>query len=157
MRPFVRLFSVLLCVAIVGCEASAKAPGWTLKTPEGKQKSLVDYEGKVVILAFWATWCPPCVEEIPVFNALQKSYGDQGLAIVGISGDQVGGFTMRRFAKRHNITYPIVMADEQVLIDYGGIRVLPTTFIIDRKGRIVSRHVGPTAQATFEQEIKPLL
>jgi peroxiredoxin len=135
----------------------AAAPGWELRDLDGKAVHLSDFKGKVVILDFWATWCPPCRAELPSFVALQKKYQAQGLAVVGISVDQGGADAVKSFAQKAGINYPIVLSDGKVTDAYGGIEGIPTTFIIDRNGHIVKKHVGLTNEDEFESEIKPLL
>ncbi len=133
------------------------APDWHLTNVDGKPVKLSDFKGKVVILNFWATWCPPCRKEIPTFISLQKQYGDKGLVIVGISLDEGGPGVVKPFVSRAGINYPVMMGDQKTAADYGGIEVVPTTFIIDRNGRIAAEHQGEAERAAFEAEIKPLL
>ncbi|MBC7542371.1 MAG: TlpA family protein disulfide reductase [Candidatus Sericytochromatia bacterium] len=124
----------------------------------GKPIKLSDYKGKVVILDFWATWCPPCRQEIPDFVSLQKQYGAKGLQIVGIALDQEGADVVKPFAKENHINYPIALdTKSSVPALYGGVRGIPTTFVIDRKGNIVKKFVGAESRAKFEAEIKALL
>jgi len=136
---------------------SAPAPEWQLKDLDGKSVRLSDFKGKVVVLNFWATWCPPCRREIPSFVALQKRYGARGLVIVGVSLDENGAAPVKQFASKMGINYPVVMGDAKVTAEYGGIPVVPTTFVIDKKGKIVATHDGDAEQSVFEAEIKPLL
>ena len=136
---------------------STAAPGWELKDTDGKPVKLSEFKGKVVILDFWATWCGPCRMEIPGFVELQKQYGDRGVVVIGISLDEGGPQGVKTFMKQFNINYPIVMGDEKVTRDYGGIEGIPTTFILDRQGRIVARHTGYREKQQFEKEIKRLL
>jgi peroxiredoxin len=133
------------------------APAWELKDTDGKTVRWADFKGKVVILDFWATWCGPCREEIPGFIALQKQYAKQGLVVIGVSVDADGAEVVRPFIQKSGMTYPVVLADDPLLQAFGDIEALPTTFIIDRQGRIVKEHVGVTDQAEFEKEIKALL
>ena len=133
------------------------APEWQLKDLDGKPVKLSDFNGKVVILNFWATWCPPCRKEIPTFVSLQKQYGDKGLVVIGVSLDEKGPVAVKPFVSKMAINYPIVMGDPKTAADYGGIAVVPTTFVIDRNGKIAAEHQGDAERATFEAEIKPLL
>jgi thiol-disulfide isomerase/thioredoxin len=137
--------------------AVAPAPQWELTNVEGKLVKLSDFHGKVVILDFWATWCVPCRVEIPHFIELQKQYGNKGLTIIGVSLDEQGPEVVKKFVKRLGVNYPIVIGNEKVVEAYGGIYAIPTTFVIDRQGRIVSRHIGYDDKAVFEKEIQALL
>jgi thiol-disulfide isomerase/thioredoxin len=137
-------------------EVSKTAPGWTLRNLEGKPVKLSDFKGKVVLLNFWATWCPPCREDIPELIALQKQYAPQGLVVVGVSMDEGGAAGVARFLKSKEINYPIVMGTPELAEAYGGIEVLPTTFLIDRDGRIVDGLEGATDRAGFEEKLRPL-
>ena len=133
------------------------APDWQLKDLDGKSVKLSDFKGKVVILNFWATWCPPCRKEIPTFVSLQRQYADKGLVIVGVSLDEKGPGVVKPFVAKMGINYPVVMGDPKTAADYGGIAVVPTTFVIDRSGKVAAEHEGDADRATFEGEIKPLL
>ncbi len=138
-------------------QTSMEAPDWQLKNLEGKPVKLSEFKGKVVLLNFWATWCPPCREEIPDLVSLQRQYAARGLVVLGISMDEGGPARVASFAKTFEINYPIVMGDEKTSAAYGGIQVLPTTFIIDRKGKVVDGLQGATDRAGFEEKIKPIL
>ncbi len=137
------------------------APDFTLTSVDGKDISLSDYQGKVVILDFWATWCPPCKAEIPGFIELYSQYKDQGLEIIGVSLDQGDLSVVPAFVKSYNVNYPIVYYRDQVVNDYGraigGIRSIPTTFVIDRDGNIVDHLIGYKPKEFFEELIKTLL
>jgi len=138
-------------------ESPKPSPGWELQDLDGKTIHSSDFNGKVVVLDFWATWCPPCRAEIPGFIELQKKYQTQGLVVVGVSVDQAGSDTVKSFAKKLGVNYPVVLTDAKIDAAYGGIDGLPTTFIIDRTGHIVKQHVGFTEKSEIEREIKPLL
>ena len=133
------------------------APAFTLQDLNGKNVSLADFRGKVVILDFWATWCPPCVQEIPHFIELYEQYKDKGFAMLGISLDQAGISVVKSFEQKYKINYPIMMTDGQVHNAYGGITSIPTTFIIDSAGNIRKKYVGYNDKAVFEADIKSLL
>jgi cytochrome c biogenesis protein CcmG/thiol:disulfide interchange protein DsbE len=133
------------------------APSFTLQDLKGNQVSLSDFKGKVVVLDFWATWCPPCVKEIPHFIELYEQYKDRGFAMVGISLDRKGISVVKSFALKYQVNYPILMADGQVQKAYGGIPSIPTTFVIDKAGNIRQKYVAYRDKAVFEADIKKLL
>lgn len=129
------------------------APVWKLKDVNGKTVSSADFKGKVVVIDFWATWCPPCRDEIPGYIELQKKYGKDGLVIIGVSLDQKGPEVVKPFMAKMGINYPIVMADEDTPAAFGGIEAIPTTLIIDRAGMIRDRKVGAEAAESYEQRL----
>ncbi len=131
------------------------APSFTLTDIHGRTVSLSDFRGKVVILDFWATWCPPCKKEIPDFIDLQREYGARGVQIVGVGLDEPEN--IREFARSHGINYPVLLGNDEVSSLYGGISGIPTTFIIDKQGNIAVRFEGFTQRAAFEREIASLL
>ncbi|MCF7763337.1 MAG: TlpA family protein disulfide reductase [Verrucomicrobia bacterium] len=136
---------------------AAAAPAWELKDQDGKTVKSSDLKGKVVILDFWATWCGPCRMEIPGFIDLHKNYVSKGLAVVGIALDKEGVAVVKPFAAKAGINYTILIGDAKVQRAFGDVQALPTTFVIDREGRIVTKHVGYADKTTFENEIKRLL
>jgi peroxiredoxin len=151
--------SSLLAGATLSQAADAKkaAPEWQLTDVDGRPVKLSDFKGKVVILDFWATWCPPCRAEIPGFVALQSKYADKGFTMIGVSLDQQGASVVKPFMNKFGMNYPVVIGNEKIVADYGGIEAIPTTFVIDRQGNVVAAYQGFTKQATFESVIGPLL
>jgi thiol-disulfide isomerase/thioredoxin len=137
--------------------AGAAAPEWQLEDPDGQPVKPSDFKGKVVILDFWATWCEPCRWETSVFVALQKQYAAQGLTVAGVSMDDAGASVVKSFMKNLGMNYPVVIGTEKLTDLHGGISGLPTTFIIDRNGNIVTSHLGIVSQEMLEHEIRPLL
>ena len=142
----------------------AKAADFTLKTLAGEEISLSDFKGKVLFLDFWATWCPPCVKEIPHFNELAKEYEDEGLVVFGVSVDKNGKKAVNKFEKnKMKINYPLALYDQDTYNKYqmylpedrrGGI---PFTFVIDREGNIREHYVGYRDKDVFVKAITPLL
>ena len=139
--------------------ATGPAADFTLPSAQGgKPVKLSDYKGKVVILDFWATWCPPCRKEIPDFVSLQKEFGPKGLQVIGVALDQEGAGVVKPFIAENHINYPIGLDSKSEIPSlYGGVRGIPTTFIIDRQGKIVKKFVGAEERKTFEEEITKLL
>ncbi len=135
----------------------AAAPDFELKTIDGKTVHLSDYKGKAVLLNFWATWCPPCKIEMPWFVDLQKQYGGQGLQVIGVAMDDVGPDAIRKFASDLGVNYPILIGKESVADLYGGMQFLPTTFYIDRQGKIVDRVFGLVSHSEIEGDVKKAL
>ena len=117
------------------------APDFTLPNVDGKTITLSRLRGKVVLLDFWATWCAPCRLAIPHLNDLYKAYRTRGLEIIGVSLDTGSREGVRKFAISMGIQYPIILADDEVLKDYG-ISPIPTTYLIDREGYISKKWVG---------------
>lgn len=116
-------------------------PAFTVRDIDGKTISLADLKGKVVLVNFWATWCPPCRAEIPDLVKLQDKYRDK-LVIVGISEDEVDPAQVKAFATEQKMNYPIVMATTELRQIFKGVAALPTTFVLDTDGKIQMRHVG---------------
>lgn len=130
------------------------APDFALKTLDGKNLKLSDLRGKAVVLNFWATWCPPCKVELPWFVDLQKQYGPNGLQIVGISEDEGGKEKVAAFVKEMGVNYTIAVDDDSVSQKYGDVEDLPTTFYIDRNGKIVEFAMGLVDRSEIEQKLK---
>lgn len=165
----VSAFSLVLFLS--GCSgqppgtASAKtvknrkpAPDFTLKDASGNSVKLSDFRGKVVLLNFWATWCGPCALEIPWFVEFQQQFKSRGLEIVGVSMDEEGWSVIKPFMAERKINYHVLLGDDSVSQLYGGVDSLPTTFIIDRDGRIaVPPHVGLAGKNEYLQEIQSVL
>jgi thiol-disulfide isomerase/thioredoxin len=130
-------------------------PELTLKTLEGRTLNSRDWKGKVTLVNFWATWCPPCREEIPDLIRLQERYKDQ-LQIIGVSSDEGPVADVAKFAADHKMNYAIVMETPELTKAFSGIFALPTTFVIDQDVRMVQKHVGLLNPATIEQETRVL-
>ena len=133
----------------------SEAPQFTLSGVHGETIALSAYRGKVVVLDFWAPWCPPCRQEIPDFIALQNAYASKGLQVIGVGLDKPQNIAS--FEVQEGINYPVALGNNDVADLYGGVDGIPTTFIIDRQGNIRRKFVGYTDKGTFENEIKRLL
>jgi cytochrome c biogenesis protein CcmG/thiol:disulfide interchange protein DsbE len=135
------------------------APDFSLSDLDGNKVSLSDHRGKVVVLDFWATWCPPCRKGIPDFVEMQNEYGKDNFIVLGINldrGDDVGSM-VEEFAKNYNINYPVLYHNPQIVMAYGGIQSIPTTFVIDQEGKVRQGVVGYRPKEFFKGVIDPLL
>jgi thiol-disulfide isomerase/thioredoxin len=132
------------------------APAFELNDLEGRPLSLAEAKGKIVLLNFWATWCGPCRAEIPDLVDLQKRYADK-LEIIALATDEDDADEVRRFVMKSGINYRVALSSDEVRHDYGGIAALPTSFVIDRQGRIVQKHVGLNDPTIYELEVKAML
>lgn len=127
----------------------------SMRDLDGRTLSPAALRGKVVIVNFWATWCPPCRAEIPDLVALQARYADR-LQVIGVSQDEGSVEVVRRFAAQQHMNYPIVMMTPELETGFPGIAALPTSFVVDRSGRVVQRHVGMLNAVVTEQEMRSL-
>jgi len=150
------ILGALLCGAADSTAVGDMAPDFSRPDLAGKPVRLADYHGKLVLLNFWASWCGPCLEEMPKFSGWQREYGAQGLQVIGVSMDDDSA-AARRLIARHPVAYPILIGDAEFGESFGGVLGLPLTYLIDPKGRIVARYQGNGGLAKMEAKIKALL
>jgi len=147
--------------SISGSNAALKgkpAPDFQLTDLDGNNLRLTDLRGKAVLLNFWATWCPPCKIEMPWFVDLQKQYGPQGLQIVGVAMDEGNAHdAVAKFAKEMGLNYTVLLGNDKVADQYGGVDALPTTFYIGRDGKIVTRVFGLVSHSEIEDNVRAAL
>lgn len=135
----------------------APAPAFSLRTLDGERISLERLEGRVVLVNFWATWCPPCRQEMPGFQAVYQDYRDRGFSVVGIAMDVGGREPVEAFVRDNRIGYPVAMADEDVQLAYGGVEALPQSFLVDRQGRVRRMVSGVFSEGTLRKAVDELL
>ena len=134
-----------------------EAPNFTLETTDGDTVSLSDYAGKVVLLDFWDTWCPPCKKGIPELIELYEEYKDEGFVVIGMALGRMGEKAVEEYTETHNITYPVVHTTDEVVNSFGSIEAIPTAFLVNREGNIVKKYVGLRPKTEFINDITPLL
>jgi len=130
-------------------------PSVTLTGVDGQPIALSAAAGKVLLVNFWATWCGPCREEIPSLVALKKYYGDR-LVIVGLSVDERPAAEVRQFVEGMGVNYPVAVVEDHVQAAFGGVPAVPSTFVVNPAGKIVTRHMGLVSPAILEHEIRAL-
>ncbi len=120
---------------------------------DGSTVDLASFKGKVVLVNFWATWCPPCVGEMPDMNRLHKELAAKGFTMVGISMDSGSERPVKALAEKMGIAYPIVMGSEKIAKNFGEIIGIPVSFLVDRQGAVIKRYDGPREYREFRQDI----
>lgn len=163
MLTFRLLIAVFALGLLFGCTektekaGSTTAPNFTLQDMNGNSVSLSDYRGKVVLLEFWATWCPPCRAAIPGLETLYKKYKDKGLVILAVSMDNSSDWEfVKSFIKDYRMTYPVLKGTEEVSALFH-VRAIPLLLVLDKKGSIVKQHVGFVYEDALEKDVQELL
>jgi peroxiredoxin len=133
------------------------APVWELKDVDGNVIKSEQFKDKVIVVDFWATWCVPCIGEIPGYVELQKKFSKDGLVVIGISMDDQEPSVVKQFMAKYKVDYQVVMHDDAIAEAFGGIDFIPTTFIIDRSGVVRVRKDGPESAADFEKRVLAFL
>lgn len=144
------LFRLILLLVLLPGVACA-ADNFTLTDAQGKSHSLAGYRGKWLIVNFWATWCPPCLEEIPDLVAIKESRKD--IEVIGIAMEFQDARQVMQFAEGMFVNYPIVLGDRKISESVGRVDGLPTTFIYDPQGKLAQRHVGKITRKQIERLI----
>ncbi len=155
-------FRILIALAFLSLfpvpqvEAEEEIPNLNLMTINGQPWKLSDYKGQVVLINFFATWCGPCRKEVPDLVTLQKEFGSKGLSIIGLAFNSDPEAVVR-FAAKYKINYPVAVYGKDDVKKYGGVSAVPTTFLVDRKGKLAGGAEGLVPKAVLEKKIKELL
>jgi peroxiredoxin len=161
MFKTVCLSSVIALALLFGCTTKSEQPkapaaDFTLQDINGEKVMLADYRGKVVLLEFWATWCPPCRASVPGIEKIHKAYKDKGLVVLAVSLDQGDWKSVKAFMKDYGITYTVLKGTDEVASRYH-VRTIPRLLILDKEGKIVKRYLGFGADEDLEKDIKAIL
>ena len=163
-KVLLTLLILLLAAFTVGCTSgdsgqslSGGSPDFLLPAVDGSMVRLSDYSGKVILVDFWATWCPPCVEMLPVLSKLHRKFSDKGLVVLGISLDRDGLGALGTFVHESMIPYKVLMGDDKVARSFGGVSSIPTLFIIDREGRLVRKLTGFHSYRDLKEQVNKYL
>ncbi|MBV9268817.1 MAG: TlpA family protein disulfide reductase [Acidobacteriaceae bacterium] len=172
-RTVVTLLAASVAALFVSCSTSSSAhsarkeepvhtdrkpaPDFSLRDANGASVKLSDYKGKVVLLNFWATWCGPCALEIPWFEEFEQQFKSRGFEVLGVSMDEDGWKAVKPYLVEHRVNYRVVLGNDSVTQLYGGVDSLPTSFLIDRDGKVAYVHVGLAGKNEYQDEIQNLL
>jgi peroxiredoxin len=151
-----------------GPDSSGSSPipaGERMQMPAFRLPSLTDntmvdtaeLKGQVLLVTFFATWCPPCIQEIPTLNSLQESLQGKGFTVLGLSVDENGTDLLLKLIEKYEIAYPVVLADLELAKAFGGVSGIPVTFLVNREGEIVKKYLGYVEHDVLEGDIKTLL
>lgn len=152
---------LLICLVLIfaaTASATTKMPGFLLPNVlDGKAISSTSFSGKSLFLTFFATWCPPCIEEIPNLIQLQDKYGKDDFSVIGLSVDQGGAAVVKKFVEKKSVNYPVVMADMQTMRDFGGVYGIPVSFLVNKKGNVVKKYTGYVSLSVLEKDLKKIM
>ncbi|HTG00955.1 MAG TPA: TlpA disulfide reductase family protein [Nitrospirota bacterium] len=152
---------ILSLALLAGCTRTSSrdqsvAADFTLQDLNGRMVKLSDYKGRVILLDFWATWCPPCVASVPGIEKLHKTYQDRGLVVLAVSMDDGGWDSVKSFIAQNGVSYTVLKGTEAVSTDYQ-VRTIPLMIIVGKDGRIAKRYLGYGNDEDMEREIKAIL
>ena len=152
--------AILLLIANLVAAAATQGtmPEFSLKSvTDGHEMTSADFKGKALLVTFFATWCPPCRQEIPSLKKLQEKYTGKGFSVIGLSMDENGPGVVAKLVAKENINYPVLMTDSKIKKSFGGIVGIPTSFLIDREGKIIKRYPGYVPFSMLEKDVKSIL
>ncbi|MDD5059150.1 MAG: TlpA disulfide reductase family protein [Sideroxydans sp.] len=148
-----RLPILLGAVVLLFCAAAASAQSFAFTDMQGKPQRLQDYRGKWVLVNFWATWCPPCLEEIPDLVSLHEAHKKTDLVVIGVALDSTDK-SVKEFVAKHPVSYPLVIGDYDMAAQVGEVEVLPTSYLYNPQGELVSFQEGMLTRSSVEAYIK---
>jgi len=158
-----------LAILLAGCTTTTEAralkpaasrkaaPEFELKDADGRSVKLSSYQGKVVVLNFWATWCGPCRVEIPWLIEFESQFKDKGFAVLGVAMDEEGWDLVKPYVQQKKVNYRILLGNDNVAAMYGGLENIPTTLVLDRDGKIAAMHIGLVSKSEYQNDIQQLL
>lgn len=153
---FAGFLALMFCVQ--SAAAATKMPSFSL--PDAVSGDSVDskrFSGKTLLVTFFATWCPPCMQEIPDLIKLQNKYASKGFSVVGLSVDESGPKVVKKLVEKRSINYPVLMADGSTARDFGGVVGIPTSFLVNSQGTVVKKYPGYVPSIVLENDIKKIM
>jgi len=138
--------------------ATSKMPAFSLtEVTDGKTVNTQEFQGKALLVTFFATWCPPCMEEVPTLIKLQKEFAKDGFSVIGLSVDQEGPGVVVKLIRKQGINYPVAMADSRTIRDFGGVYGIPMSFLVNRSGNVVKKYTGDVPHSVLAKDIKSVM
>jgi thiol-disulfide isomerase/thioredoxin len=156
-RALALVAAVAAALAFAAEPATGPGPDFAVTTLDGAVVSRASLAGKVVVVDFWATWCAPCVEEIPGYVRLQERYRADGLVVLGVALDRKGADHVRAWAAKRGVNYLLAMGDDALVEAFGGFDAIPTTFLLGRDGTVLHRKTGAMPAADYERLVRDAL
>jgi peroxiredoxin len=159
-KDLLRLVGLVVCFFALSVQAqgAVSMPAFSLPTAvDGAVVTSDAYRGKAMLVTFFATWCPPCLQEIPALKELQTKFDPQGFAVVALSVDEGGSGPVALLVKRAGINYQVLMADQTTTRNFGGVAAIPTSFLVNKHGQVVKKYPGFVPHGLLERDIESVL
>jgi peroxiredoxin len=160
MKDVVRIIALVACLFVLSTESQGAVamPAFSLPTAvDGSLVTSETYRGKAMLVTFFATWCPPCLQEIPALKELHAKFHRQGFAVVALSVDEGGPGAVARLVKKADINYQVLMADRTTTQKFGGVVAIPTSFLVNKNGQVVKKYPGFASHGILERDIESVL
>ena len=158
LRTLVAALALTGLMWAADCKAVTKMPSFALENVrDGQILESSSFKGRVLLLTFFATWCPPCLEEVPILVKLQSEMAGAGFSVIGMSVDQQGPAIVASFVEKKAINYPVLLAESKTTTDFGGIYGIPVAFLVNKAGNVVKKYTGYVDHAVLEKDIRSLM
>jgi peroxiredoxin len=155
--PAIILFAVFF-ISAGSSSATSKMPVFSLPNViDGKTIDSREFQGKALLVTFFATWCPPCMDEVPTLIKLQKEFAKDGFSVIGLSVDEQGPGVVVKLISKQGINYPVMMADRRTIKDFGGVYGIPVSFLVNRSGNVVKKYPGEVPLSVLAKDIKNVM
>lgn len=155
-----KVLLVLLCLWIfpASVQGAVNLPPFALPAAvDGSMVTSEHYQGKAMLITFFATWCPPCLQEIPALKEVHAKFAPQGFAVVALSVDEGGSEVVARLVRQASINYPVLMADKTTTRNFGDVVAIPTSFLVNKNGHVVKKYPGFVSRGLLERDIESVL
>jgi len=153
---------LIIGLGLLACAVQARGgvdmPAFSLPTAiDGAMVASENYRGKAMLITFFATWCPPCLQEIPTLKELQAKFQQQGFSVVALAIDEGGSDVVAQLVRQAHINYPVLMANRSTTRDFGNVVALPTSFLVNKNGQVVKKYPGYITRGLLERDIESVL